>query len=140
MENHHNFAWKERHGGKNLIVHRKGATPAGEGVLGYIPGSMTAPGYLVEGRGNEDSLSSCAHGAGRQMSRKKARGTTNYRELKKTLSEHGVHLLSAGLDESPHAYKDIDEVMRSQGELVKKIAKFQPRLVKMAPAGERPED
>ena len=56
VENHHNFAWKENHGGEELIVHRKGATPAGEGVLGIIPGSMGTPGYVVRGKGNEASL------------------------------------------------------------------------------------
>jgi tRNA-splicing ligase RtcB len=140
VENHHNFAWKEIHDGKELIVHRKGATPAGKGELGYIPGSMTAPGYLVEGLGNDTSLRSASHGAGRKMSRKKAKNTITRHALKGMLKESGVELLSAGLDEAPHAYKDIDEVMKSQHELVRKIAKFQPRIVKMAPEGERPED
>lgn len=140
VENHHNFAWKEEHDGQQLIVHRKGATPAGKGELGYIPGSMTAPGYLVEGLGNEQSLHSASHGAGRQMSRKAAKTSTTRHALQRTLREHGVELISAGLDESPHAYKDIDEVMRAQSRLVKSLARFQPKLVKMAPAGERPED
>lgn len=140
VENHHNFAWKECHGGSELIVHRKGATPAGEGVLGYIPGSMTAPGYLVEGRGDPRSLYSASHGAGRRMSRKQAKNTTTRHALRKTLADMGVELISAGLDESPHAYKDIDGVMHAQRELVRQIARFEPKLVKMAPEGERPED
>ena len=133
VENHHNFAWKEKHFGKDLVVHRKGATPAGLGVLGYIPGTMVDPGYIVEGLGNEDSLFSSSHGAGRKLSRKRAKTSTTYSALKKLLNEQGIRLLSAGLDESPHAYKDIDEVMKAQKELVKKIAKFTPKIVKMAP-------
>ncbi|NUQ49632.1 MAG: RtcB family protein, partial [Phycisphaerae bacterium] len=140
IENHHNFAWKETHGGRELIVHRKGATPAGRGVLGYIPGSMTAPGYLVEGLGDPASLDSASHGAGRRMSRVKARETTRWSHLRAYLAERGVRLISAGLDESPHAYKDIDAVMRAQAGLVRPVARFQPRLVKMAPEGEKPED
>lgn len=144
VENHHNFAWKERHavGGevREVIVHRKGATPAGRGVLGLIPGSMAAPGYLVEGLGQPESLASASHGAGRKLSRTKARETTRWSHLKATLAERGVHLLSAGLDESPHAYKDIDAVMAAQADLVRPLAKFTPRLVKMAPDGEKPED
>src|SRR5438046_6842787 len=73
VENHHNFAWKETHGGKELIVHRKGATPAAEGVMGVIPGSMASPGFVVRGRGVEASLDSASHGAGRRMSRTAAR-------------------------------------------------------------------
>lgn len=140
VENHHNFAWKEVHGGEEVIVHRKGATPAGEGELGYIPGSMTAAGFLVEGMGVAASLNSCSHGAGRKMSRKKAKNSITNSGLRKQLETHGVELISAGLDEAPHAYKNIEEVMKAQQTLVKPIAKFQPRLVKMAPAGEKPED
>ena len=69
VENHHNFAWKEMYEGKEVIVHRKGATPAGKGVLGIIPGSMTAPGFIVKGKGENASINSASHGAGRQMSR-----------------------------------------------------------------------
>ena len=140
IENHHNYAWRETHAGREVVVHRKGATPAGEGVFGYIPGSMTAPGYLVEGLGDPRSLDSASHGAGRRMSRKQARSTTQWSEMRAYLREHGVHLMTAGLDETPLAYKDIEEVMEAQSSLVRKVAKFQPRLVKMAPEGERPED
>src|SRR5689334_19180883 len=69
VENHHNFAWKELVDGSEVIVHRKGATPAGKNALGIIPGSMTAPGFIVKGKGEEASLSSASHGAGRKMSR-----------------------------------------------------------------------
>ncbi|MBI5863388.1 MAG: RtcB family protein [Planctomycetes bacterium] len=140
IENHHNYAWRETHAGREVIVHRKGATPAGKGVLGYIPGSMIAPGYLVEGLGNPQSLDSASHGAGRRMSRAKARESTRWSHMKALLAERGVTLLSAGLDESPHAYKDIEEVMNAQAALVRRVAKFTPRIVKMAPEGERPED
>ncbi len=145
IENHHNFAWRERHalpdgGEAELIVHRKGATPAGAGVLGIIPGSMGAPGYIVRGKGVAASLNSAAHGAGRRMSRTKAKQMFTWADAQRVLRERGVTLLSAGLDEVPMAYKDIDEVMAAQTDLVEPLARFEPRLVKMAPAGERPED
>lgn len=140
VENHHNFAWKETHDGEEVVVHRKGATPAGAGVLGIIPGSMTAPGYLVRGKGNDASLHSAAHGAGRQMSRTQAKKLFRWEHARAALDEAGVTLLSAGLDELPGAYKDIRQVMADQADLVEVLAEFQPRLVKMAPAGERPED
>jgi tRNA-splicing ligase RtcB len=140
LENHHNFAWRERHDGETMIVHRKGATPAGEGVLGIIPGSMATWTYVVRGKGNEDSLQSAAHGAGRVMSRKKAKETFRWKEAREMLDERGVTLMSAGLDEVPMVYKDIDKVMAAQSDLVQSVARFFPRIVKMAPAGERPED
>jgi tRNA-splicing ligase RtcB len=140
IENHHNFAWKEEHDGEEMIVHRKGATPAGEGVMGVIPGSMTAPGYVVRGKGNAESLESASHGAGRAMSRTAARRSTTWSKVKKQLAEADVVLMSAGLDEAPDAYKDIDEVMSHQTELVEVVARFDPKVVRMAPAGEPPED
>jgi tRNA-splicing ligase RtcB len=140
IENHHNFAWKERHGGRDVIVHRKGATPAGVGVLGVIPGSMASPTFVARGKGNTASLNSASHGAGRVMSRHKARETYNWKMVKPYLDERGVKLISAGLDEVPMVYKNIEEVMATQTDLVEPLAKFFPRLVKMAPAGERAED
>ena len=140
VENHHNFAWRERHGGQDVIVHRKGATPADRGVLGIIPGSMATPAYLVEGLGNEKSLRSASHGAGRRLSRSAAVRQFKWPEVKRHLAEKGVTLLSAGLDEAPWVYKNIDEVMAAQQDLVRILAKFTPRIVKMSPAGERPED
>ena len=145
LENHHNYAWKERHtlpDGRvaDVIVHRKGATPAGAGVLGIIPGSMATPGYVVRGRGSAASLHSAAHGAGRRMSRTRAKKEFTWEMAQAFLRERGVTLMSAGLDEVPMAYKDIDEVMAAQHDLVEPLARFEPRLVKMAPAGERPED
>jgi tRNA-splicing ligase RtcB len=145
VENHHNFAWKEKHETpdgtlREMIVHRKGATPANRGALGIIPGSMGAPGYVVRGLGEPSSLHSAAHGAGRRMSRKKAKQTYSWNELQRVLRERKVELISAGLDEAPMAYKDIEEVMAAQSDLVEKLARFEPRIVKMAPGGERPED
>lgn len=140
IENHHNFAWKEVHDGRELVVHRKGATPAGDGVLGIIPGTMATPAYLVRGKGVSASLNSAAHGAGRAMSRTQAKKTLDWGDANRHLDHAGVTLMSAGLDEVPMVYKDIDEVMGQQADLVEALARFHPRLVKMAPAGERPED
>ena len=140
VENHHNFAWKEEHGGREVVVHRKGATPAGEGVLGIIPGSMATPGYVVRGRGEPTSLRSASHGAGRVMSRRKARESFTWSDTRKLLTERGVTLISADLDEVPGVYKDIEEVMGAQQDLVDVVARFDPKIVKMAPPGEPPED
>ncbi len=140
IENHHNFAWRERHDGQDVIVHRKGATPAGRGVVGIIPGSMATPGYVIMGKGSEQSLHSASHGAGRKMSRKAAKEKCSWKEAERFLKERGVTLISGGLDEVPMAYKDIESVMEAQKDLVQILARFMPRLVKMAPAGERPED
>ena len=140
IENHHNFAWREVHDGEEVVVHRKGATPADKGVVGIIPGSMATPAYVVVGKGDDRSLRSAAHGAGRVMSRTEAKRTLSWRQARELLEERGVKLLSAGLDEVPMVYKDIEKVMAAQADLVYKMARFQPRVVKMAPAGERPED
>lgn len=144
VENHHNFAWKERHVvqgvERDLVVHRKGATPAALGVLGIIPGSMASPGYLVRGKGHPDSLNSASHGAGRTMSRTKALETVDWDRVHRLLRERHVHLISAGLDEAPMVYKDIHQVMAAQNDLVDVLGEFMPRLVKMAPSGERAED
>src|SRR5215204_4118667 len=131
VENHHNFAWKEMHAGKEVIVHRKGATPAGKNVLGIIPGSMTAPGYIVRGKGEPASINSASHGAGRRMSRTKAISSITHDALRKELHEHGVRLIGGGLDEAPHAYKDIREVMKSQQQLVEVLGLFHPKIVQM---------
>jgi tRNA-splicing ligase RtcB len=133
VENHHNFAWREEHDGETVVVHRKGATPAGAGVQGIVPGSMGAPGFVVQGKGNEAALSSCSHGAGRLMSRTEAFKTLDKNEVRAYLLECGVELLSGGLDEAPMAYKDIHAVMAAQDDLVDILARFEPRLVKMAP-------
>jgi tRNA-splicing ligase RtcB len=140
VENHHNFAWKEQHDGRELIVHRKGATPAGRGVLGVIPGTMADPAFLVSGLGDADSLRSAPHGAGRRMSRTQALKQFTWDQTRALLNKRGVKLLSAGLDEAPMAYKDIHEVMAAQTDLVEPLGTFHPRLVKMAPAGGKAED
>lgn len=137
VENHHNFAWKETLNGEELIVHRKGATPAGKGVMGIIPGSMTAPGFLVRGKGEVNALYSASHGAGRQMSRKKAFENITREEMKAVLKAHDVMLIGAGLDEAPGAYKDINKVMAAQTELVNVVARFEPKMVRMADDGSR---
>ena len=131
VENHHNFAWKEVINGRELIVHRKGATPASEGELGIIPGSMTAPGFIVKGKGLLTALQSASHGAGRQMSRSQAMKSTSQAALKAMLKKHDVMLLGGGLDEAPQAYKDINEVMKSQQNLVEILGSFAPKIVRM---------
>jgi tRNA-splicing ligase RtcB len=144
LESHHNLAWKETHviGGveREVIVHRKGATPTGAGVLGLIPGSMATPGFVVSGKGNTESLNSASHGAGRAMSRKAANEKFNWQEVNRFLKQRGVTLISAGLDEVPMAYKSIRAVVAAQKDLVTVLGEFMPKLVKMAPSGERPED
>jgi tRNA-splicing ligase RtcB len=144
IENHHNFAWKERQvvagAERELIVHRKGATPAGAGVLGIIPGSMASPGFVVRGKGHPESLRSASHGAGRIMSRTKALQSFTWSAVKTLLADRGVTLISAGLDEVPGVYKDIATVITAQTDLVEIVGRFDPKLVKMCPAGERAED
>jgi len=137
VENHHNFAWKEMLNGEEVIVHRKGATPAGKGVMGIIPGSMTAPGFLVRGKGNSSSINSASHGAGRQMSRTQAIKNVSKAELRAVLQELGVSLIGGGLDEAPMAYKNIHHVMAAQQELVDVVARFLPKMVRMADDGDR---
>lgn len=132
IENHHNFAWKEKDAeGNELIVHRKGATPAGEGVLGIIPGSMTAPGFIVRGKGETLSVNSASHGAGRTMSRTQAKKTLDPKAVGEHLDEHGIELIGSGLDEAPQAYKDIHQVMDAQIDLVDVVGTFQPKIVRM---------
>ncbi|WP_236059497.1 RtcB family protein [Chitinophaga rhizophila] len=137
VENHHNFAWKETWNGEEVIVHRKGATPAGKGIMGIIPGSMTAPGYLVRGKGEDTAINSASHGAGRQMSRTQAVKTISQQEMKAILKANDVTLIGAGLDEAPMAYKDINIVMNAQRELVDVVAKFSPKMVRMADDGSK---
>ena len=140
VENHHNFAWREEHGGRELVVHRKGATPAGAGVLGVIPGSMADPAFVVRGRGVAESFNSASHGAGRQMSRKQANNMFRIGNVRKELAERGIDVLSAGSDEVPGVYKDIRQVMAAQRDLVDVVAQFDPKVVKMCGDGSRAED
>ena len=140
VENHHNFAWKEIHQGKEVVVHRKGATPAGAEVLGVIPGSMNDPAFIVRGKGQPDSLHSASHGAGRRMSRTKAKSLYNYQAVRSDLKSQGVHIISAGADEVPDVYKNIREVMAQQQDLVETVGRFDPKIVKMCGDGSRAED
>ncbi|RYY44464.1 MAG: RtcB family protein [Chitinophagaceae bacterium] len=131
VENHHNFAWKEKWNGQDVIVHRKGATPAGHNILGVIPGSMTADGFIVKGKGEESAVNSASHGAGRKMSRTRAIASVTDKQFREELQKFGVRLLGGGLDESPFAYKNIEEVMQSQRSLVDVVGRFTPKIVKM---------
>ncbi len=131
IENHHNFAWKEMVNGQECIVHRKGATPAAEGQLGIIPGSMTAPGYIVKGKGNAESLNSASHGAGRLFSRAKCKANFTQSEIKKVLKANDVTLIGGNIDEAPMAYKDITKVMGNQTDLVEVLGTFTPKIVRM---------
>jgi tRNA-splicing ligase RtcB len=132
IENHHNFAWKEKDAeGNEIIVHRKGATPAAKGVLGIIPGSMATPGFIVRGKGQALSIHSASHGAGRTMSRTKAKATLVAGHVIKFLKDAGVELIGSGLDEAPMAYKDINQVMHAQQELVEILGSFMPKIVRM---------
>jgi tRNA-splicing ligase RtcB len=141
IENHHNFAWKEQlEDGTQVMVHRKGATPAGEGILGVIPGSMSTPGFVVRGKGNASSINSASHGAGRLMSRSAAFKTLDKIAIAADLVDKRITLMGSDVDEAPMAYKDIHAVMAAQHDLVEVLAKFQPRIVRMANPKERPED
>jgi tRNA-splicing ligase RtcB len=140
VENHHNFAWLEEHGDQRLVVHRKGATPAGTGDLGVIPGNMADSCFVVRGRGNADSLNSASHGAGRRMSRTAAKKEFSWKQCHEQLERKNVRLLAGGLDEVPGAYKNIHDVMAAQADLVEIIGEFMPRIVMMCGDGSRSED
>ena len=140
VENHHNFAWKQQYRGREVIVHRKGATPAGKGVLGVIPGTMADLAYIVRGKGQPESLESAAHGAGRRMSRRAAKNQFRWHMWRDYLRERKVRLLAGDIDEVPGAYKNIHEVMRAQSDLVEVVGTFQPRIVMMCGDGSRAED
>ncbi len=131
IENHHNFAWKEIVDGKECIVHRKGATPAAKGVLGIIPGSMAAPGYIVRGRGSEESINSASHGAGRLFSRAACKSKFTKSDMQKMLEQHGIELIGGNVDENPMAYKDIKRVISNQTDLVDVVGSFHPKIVRM---------
>jgi tRNA-splicing ligase RtcB (3'-phosphate/5'-hydroxy nucleic acid ligase) len=132
IENHHNFAWKEQMpDGTNVIVHRKGATPAHKGEWGIVPGSMTHGAYIVEGMGDSTSLYSASHGAGRALSRQRARENMTASSMKKMLIEAGVTLIGGSTEENPMAYKNIDEVVAAQTDLIRVRGKFFPKIVRM---------
>ena len=135
LENHHNFAWREQWNGRDVYVHRKGATPAHDGVLGIVPGSQGTSSYIVRGKGNAASLNSASHGAGRVMSRTVAKKTIARDERDRFLHRHNVELLAGGIDESPQVYKDIEAVLDVQSDLIDRVARFEPRLVLMSDDG-----
>lgn len=118
---HHNYVAKEHHFGVDSWVTRKGAIRAGEGEMGIIPGSMGAKSYIVRGKGNPDSFCSCAHGAGRKMSRTEARNTFTIDDLKHQTAGVQCKKDNSVLDEIPGAYKDIDQVMQNQADLVEVV-------------------
>jgi tRNA-splicing ligase RtcB (3'-phosphate/5'-hydroxy nucleic acid ligase) len=136
VQNHHNFA--ELDG--DLVIHRKGATPAGAGVLGVIPGSMADPSYIVVGQGVEAALNSASHGAGRQTSRTQARATIGLSDVRKLLKQRDVLVQGLSADESPQAYKNIERVIEIQVEagLIAPLARMRPVAVIMA--GEKGDD
>jgi tRNA-splicing ligase RtcB len=133
---HHNYASLETHFGRRVWVHRKGATSALSGQLGIIPGSMGSPSYIVRGLGNPDSFMSCAHGAGRRLGRREAQRTLSAAECERAMAGivHGtasagrLRGFRSGLDisEAPQAYKDIEDVMRSQADLVEPVVRLLP--------------
>lgn len=128
----HNYAIIEHHFGKNVVVHRKGATYAGKDGLGIIPGSQGTSSYIVRGLGNPESFQSCSHGAGRKMGRKQAQRELNFEVEKKRLDDLGViHGIQnqKDLDEAAGAYKDISEVMANQADLVEIIVELTPLAV-----------
>lgn len=128
----HNFADVESHFGETVIVHRKGATRARKGEWGMIPGSQGTRSYLVTGKGEPHSFQSCAHGAGRLMSRSQARKKLDLKEEVKSLKDQGIlHAIRhrSDLDEAPSSYKDIDEVMANQKDLVNVEIILQPLAV-----------
>lgn len=124
---HHNYAAFEEHYGRQVLVHRKGATRATPDTVGIIPGSMGTSSYIVKGLGNPESFQSCSHGAGRRMGRREAqrRLSLDYEQKKLKGIVHGLHS-TRGLDEAPGAYKDIDKVMENQRDLVEITVKLSP--------------
>lgn len=126
---HHNYAAMEHHFGKNVMIHRKGATSARKGEFGIIPGSQGTASYIVRGKGNADSFTSCSHGAGRRMGRKQAQRELVLANEQASLDKRGILHSIRGvkdLDEASGAYKDIDVVMREQQDLVDIMAKLEP--------------
>jgi len=135
---HHNYAAMEEHFGERVWVHRKGATSAQEDEMGIIPGSMGTPSYIVQGKGNADSFASCSHGAGRTMGRMAASRTLSREECDKAMEgivfsgwhpTRGRGRKGAGmldLSEAPQAYKDIDEVIEAELDLVEPVVKLRP--------------
>jgi tRNA-splicing ligase RtcB (3'-phosphate/5'-hydroxy nucleic acid ligase) len=132
IENHHNFAWKEKLAdGEELVIHRKGATPAGIGDVGIIPGTMASPAYIVAGKGDDNALRSAAHGAGRLMSRNVAKKTFTESQLKHHLNNRVWNCLVVVSMNRPLCIKDIHEVMNHQKSMVNVLGLFYPKIVRM---------
>ena len=128
----HNYARMESHFGKNVLIHRKGATSAREGEIGIVPGSQGTLSYIVQGLGSHESFQSCSHGAGRKMGRKQAQRTLDLDEEKSKLDSQGILHAIRGvddLDEASGAYKSIDVVMKEQEDLVKPVVELRPLAV-----------
>jgi tRNA-splicing ligase RtcB (3'-phosphate/5'-hydroxy nucleic acid ligase) len=158
VHNHHNFAWKETHDGEDLVVVRKGATPAFPGQLGFIGGSMGDDAVIVRGTASDDpevtelqrgALYSTVHGAGRVMSRTAAAGKRHRKTgrmispgrvtpemMQSWVAEKGVVLRGGGLDESPHVYRRLPEVLEAQGGTIEVLHTLRPLIVVMAGADE----
>jgi tRNA-splicing ligase RtcB len=154
VHNHHNFAWKETHGGQEYVVVRKGATPAFPGQRGFVGGSMGDDAVILEGAAGESpeqraALYSTVHGAGRVMSRTEAAGKINRKTgvvkkpgkvtpemMREWLDARGVILRGGGLDESPHAYRRLPDVLAAQGDTVRVLHTLSPVIVVMASARE----
>jgi tRNA-splicing ligase RtcB len=150
VHNHHNFAWRERHGRRTYWVHRKGATPAFPGQRGFVGGTMGEPAVILEGRDVPragEALFSTVHGAGRVMSRTKAagkfrgwgrqrrqisRGVVNFPEWQRRLASEGIALRGGGADEAPECYKRLSEVLAYHGNTVKILHTLRPIGVAMA--------
>ncbi|MEQ1711093.1 MAG: RtcB family protein, partial [Hyphomicrobium sp.] len=115
---HHNYVAREHHFGEDILVTRKGAVRAAEGVMGIIPGSMGARSFIVRGKGNADSFCSCSHGAGRVMSRTEAKRRFTVADHARDTAGVECRKDEAVIDETPKAYKDIDAVMAAQADLV----------------------
>ncbi|MDP9365465.1 MAG: RtcB family protein [Chloroflexota bacterium] len=122
----HNFARSEAVSGRDLTIHRKGATSADAGDLGIIPGSMGSPSFIVRGKGNEESLKSCSHGAGRRMGRNAAKKTITEAEFAASLEGTYSRPSAAYLDEAPAAYKDVERVVARQSDLVDVVHTLRP--------------
>ncbi len=136
VQNHHNFAWQQG----DLVIHRKGATPAEPGVLGVIPGSMGTASYVVVGQGQPEALMSASHGAGRRGSRTAARNAISMRDAREFMKQRDILVEGLSADESPQAYKDIERVIQLQvaDGLIRPLARMQPVAVIMA--GEEGDD
>ena len=139
VHNHHNYAWREKHDGRDLWVVRKGATPAFPGQKGFVGGSMGDDAVIVEGIDSAEaraSLYSTVHGAGRLFGRKEAKRRFRREEMDRWLTERGVTLIGADLDESPMAYRRLPEVLAHHAGSVRVLHTLRPFAVAMAGAGE----